>query len=159
MIEPRGEGDSTNPADSDTSRGQEAAVEVRQAVLDDVVAHARTEAPNECCGVLIGSGQRVDHAVRARNLLSSPTRYQIDPVDQFAAIKAARESGREVVGFYHSHPASSPTPSATDREEAAYPGYYYLIVSPGSLEAPAEVRAFRLQHSGNFLRIRLVPFR
>ena len=133
------------------------AIEVRQAVLDDLVAHARAEAPNECCGTLIGAGDRIERSVRARNTLGSPTRYQIDPVDQIAAIRSARERGESVVGFYHSHPSSPPTPSATYRIEAAYPGHWYLIVSPGAPSGDAEVRGFRLEVSGNFLPLALVP--
>ncbi len=132
-------------------------VEIRRAVLDEVTAHACQEAPNECCGVLIGTRQRIERAVRARNTLESATRYQIDPRDQFAAIRSARERGEAVIGFYHSHPSSPPAPSETDRAEAAYPGYYYLIVSPGSADSPRETRGFRFDESGNFEPITLVP--
>jgi proteasome lid subunit RPN8/RPN11 len=132
-------------------------VEVRRTVLEALVAHAREEAPTECCGLLVGRAGRIERAVRARNTLDSPTRYLIDPADQIAATRSARENGEAVVGFYHSHPASSPTPSATDRAEAAYPGHWYLIVSPGSASADAEVRGFRLCDSGNFLPVTLVP--
>ncbi len=135
-----------------------AAVEVSQIVLDELIAHARAEAPNECCGLLIGLGQRIEKALPARNLLKCATRYQIDPVDQFAAIRIARESRRSVVGFYHSHPATPPVPSATDREEAAYPGYCYLIVSPGPDGGEAEIRAYRFESSGNFRPVEIVPF-
>ncbi len=135
----------------------EARVEVRRAVLDHLVAHARAEAPNECCGMLIGTPQRIERAVRARNTLSSPTRYQIDPGDQIAAMRAARERGEAIVGFYHSHPASSPAPSAADRAEAAYPGHCYLIVFPGSSAAAPEIRGFRLHDSGTFRAVTLVP--
>lgn len=137
--------------------GAEPGIEVRQSVLDELVAHAREEAPNECCGLLIGTGQRIERAVRARNKLGSPSRYLIDPRDQIAAMKSARESGESVIGFYHSHPASSAAPSETDRVEAAYPGHCHLIVSPGCATAGPEVRGFRLHDSGNFLPVELVP--
>ncbi len=134
----------------------QAALEVRQAVLDELIAHARAEAPNECCGVLIGIGHRIERSVRARNTLESPTRYQIDPRDQIAAMRSARERGESVLGFYHSHPNSAPMPSPTDRLEAAYPGHCYLIVSTRSAQAP-QVLGFRLEGSGNFLPLALVP--
>lgn len=144
-------------SDSVVPHSDRPAIEVRQAVLDDLVAHAREEAPNECCGMLIGTDQRIERMVRARNILGSSTRYQIDPRDQFAAIHSAREQGQSVVGFYHSHPASPPTPSETDRTEAAYPGHCYLIVSPAGGAGGPEVRGFRLQGSGNFVPVTLVP--
>ncbi len=135
----------------------DAPIEVRQAVLEDLVAHAREEAPNECCGILVGKDGRIERSVRARNMFASPTRYQIDPRDQIAAIRGARARGESVLGFYHSHPASAPAPSATDRVEATYPDHCYLIVSPGGGSVRGEVRAFRLRESGNFTPLRLVP--
>ena len=123
---------------------------VRGAVLD----HARRALPNECCGLLIGgragAETRITRAWPARNLRRSPTRYLIDPVDHFAAIRAARAAGQAVVGAYHSHPASPPSPSATDAREADDTALVYLIASP----APAEVRAYRLD-AGQLRRVEL----
>ncbi len=132
-------------------------IEIRRAVLDDLLAHARQAAPLECCGILVGTPGRIERSVRARNTLGSPTRYQIDPADQIAAMRSARDRGETVVGFYHSHPASPPMPSDTDRSEAAYPGHCYLIVSPGAGDAESQILGFRLHASGNFLPVRLVP--
>ncbi len=133
------------------------AVEVRQSVLADVTAHAREQAPLECCGILIGNDRRIERARRARNTLASATRYLIDPEDHFDALRSARETGESVVGFYHSHPASVPIPSETDRMEAAYPGHWHLIVFPGTAVQPPDVRAFQLTDSGNFLPVAIVP--
>jgi [CysO sulfur-carrier protein]-S-L-cysteine hydrolase len=132
-------------------------VEIARPLLDEVVAHAREEAPNECCGVLLGTGGRILRLVRARNARLSPTRYLIHPEDHFGAIRLARAEGLEVVGFYHSHPRTAPEPSETDRDEAAYPGSRYLIVFPGGAGRPAEVRAFTLDEAGNFAPAVLVP--
>jgi proteasome lid subunit RPN8/RPN11 len=129
------------------------AVRVRSQVLEDVAAHARDEAPLECCGLLIGVPDRIDAALRAHNLLVSPTRFELDPVDHFDAIRRARESGLAVVGVYHSHPASPPVPSPRDVAEASYPDFLYLIAGlPGG-----EVRAYRIA-GGNFRPVALVPF-
>ncbi len=135
----------------------EPVVGVRRSVLEELLAHARREEPNECCGILIGREGRIERAMPARNSLGSPTRYLIDPHDHFAAIRSAREHGESVIGFYHSHPSTPPLPSAVDRGEAAYPGHYYLIVSPGDAAAAGEVRGFRLHESGNFVPLTLVP--
>ena len=149
----------TTSRNSEHSRGVAAtiAIEVRQSVLEAITAHARDEAPLECCGILIGRERRVERAARARNILGSTTRYLVDAEDHFAALRSARESGQSVVGFYHSHPASPPSPSETDRAEAAYPGHLHLIVFPGSATQAAEIRAFRLVDSGNFLAVEIVP--
>lgn len=116
---------------------------ITKAALDTIVAHAREALPGECCGLLIGTPARIDSAHPARNLESGATRFLIDPRDHFAAVHAARESKRFVIGVYHSHPKSSATPSAADLAEASYDDYVYLIVSLAS-EAP-ETRLYRLE--------------
>src|SRR2546421_474664 len=83
-------------------------------------ARAREALPDECCGLLIGTPLRIDGAQRARNLEPGSTRFLIDPRDHFAAIHAARESRRFVVGVYHSHPRGPAAPSPADLAEASY---------------------------------------
>lgn len=115
-----------------------------RAVWDAVLGHACRALPYECCGLLIGAAAgpvtRIARAWPARNLRRSPTRYLIDPVDHFAAIRAARETGLRVVGAYHSHPASAPRPSATDDREAEDARLVYVIASP----VRGELKAYRL---------------
>lgn len=132
-------------------------VRVRQAVLDEMDAHAREEWPNECCGLLIGRTDQIARLVRARNLRASPTRYLVDPEDHFAAIRLARAEGLELVGAYHSHPGAPPVPSATDLAEATDRHHLYVIVSPGVETLRPEVRAFRLTDAG-FESVELIPF-
>ena len=100
-------------------------------------------APRECCGVLLGVGNRILAAIPGRNLAASPTRFELDPRDHIAARRQARAAGQEVLGFYHSHPATPPRPSPTDVAEWSYPELVAVIVGPsdGSMEA----RAFRLR--------------
>jgi [CysO sulfur-carrier protein]-S-L-cysteine hydrolase len=114
---------------------------IYKGAIETMIAHARAAAPGECCGLLIGSGARIDEALPARNVDPSPKRFQIDPQDHFNAIHAARESGREIVGVYHSHPSSPAQPSASDIAEAIYTEYAYVIV--GLAMDPPEVRLFR----------------
>jgi proteasome lid subunit RPN8/RPN11 len=108
-------------------------VSIPRAVIDEMIAHARDDAPNECCGLLVGVRGEVSGAVRARNLEPSPTRYLIDPVDYLAAIKAARARAQHVIGAYHSHPDGTTTPSRRDIDEATGGrDFLYVIVSPAS---------------------------
>ena len=129
-------------------------VHMPRAVRDAVLDHARRTLPNECCGLLIGraagADTRISRAWPARNLRRSPTRYLIDPADHFAAIRAARGAGFSVVGAYHSHPTSPPSPSATDEREAEDTALLYVIASP----AQADVRAYRLD-AGRLSRVEL----
>jgi proteasome lid subunit RPN8/RPN11 len=112
-------------------------------VLDDVLAHAREEAPRECCGMLIGRGPVIARSVRARNLAESDTRFLIDPRDHVRAIRAARLAGLDVVGFYHSHPRSRAVPSPTDIAECGYAGAAHLIAGIAGDGQP-EVRLFSI---------------
>ena len=127
---------------------------MRRAVIDAMISHARAEAPLECCGLLIGRKDLVDESRPARNMRNSAVAYLVDPREHFEAIRAARLTGRVVVGAYHSHPQSPAVPSATDVAEAYDPGLLYVIVSvqPGS----ADVRAYRIE-SGHFSEVSLVP--
>ncbi len=117
--------------------------EVRAAL----VAHAERESPNECCGLLIGKGNAVGDSHPARNSVASHTKFTINPADHFVAIRKARAAGLEVVGAYHSHPASAALPSASDIAEASEGAPLMLIVS---LLPPAPiVRAFMLEPGGS----------
>lgn len=109
---------------------------------DEILAHAENGGEQEVCGILAGKRvesdetptQRghVDAVHRATNVADDPrTRYRIDPEEQLAIIESIEDAGREVVGFYHSHPTGPPVPSETDAERAAWPGYSYAICLPG----------------------------
>jgi proteasome lid subunit RPN8/RPN11 len=113
---------------------------------------ARRAAPNECCGLLIGSGDTVSDVIPTTNMAADPAcRYVIDPAEHFAAIRIARSRGAEVIGAYHSHPLSPPAPSATDRLEA-FGSFLFVII--GLAAGAAEIRAWQLE-GGNFVQ---VPF-
>jgi proteasome lid subunit RPN8/RPN11 len=113
-----------------------------------MIAHARREHPNECCGLLAGSGDLIDQCVPARNIRASATRYLIDPQDHFALIRRLRGTSRQILGAYHSHPSSPAVPSATDLAEAQYPDFVWVIVSLADPNAP-DVRAYRID-AGRF---------
>jgi [CysO sulfur-carrier protein]-S-L-cysteine hydrolase len=119
-------------------------------VVREMLGHAREEAPRECCGLLVGKLDSVVRSVRTKNLDATATRYLIDPEDHFAAIRAARAQGLEVVGAYHSHPTSAPVPSPTDVAEAnSGSDFLYVIVSLVN----DDVQAYRIAE-GEFVRIR-----
>jgi [CysO sulfur-carrier protein]-S-L-cysteine hydrolase len=113
---------------------------ISRAQWDELVEHAREEAPNECCGFLRANGGAVQEVVRSENLRASPYGYELDAKSLLAANRLDDE-GHEV-GIYHSHPRSSPTPSQTDINLAQYPHWTYLIVSLADDEPM--VRAWRI---------------
>ena len=116
---------------------------IARPALDDMLAHAHEVRPRECCGLLIGAGTAILRSVRARNLAEQPTRYLVDPADHVRALRDARASGVEVLGFYHSHPGSEAVPSPTDLAEASYPECVYLIL--GVRQGQSDVRLFRFR--------------
>lgn len=120
---------------------------INRSVLDDIVAHARESRPRECCGLLTGKDDQIVGTVRARNVADLPTRFLIDPHDHLAALRSARSTGLDVVGFYHSHPHSGAYPSPTDLAEATYPEAVHLIVGLKDDRAP-EARLFRIAEGG-----------
>lgn len=120
---------------------------VRRAVIAAIVAHARDERPNECCGLLLGTTGLVDEAVPARNERLSQTRFLVHAQDHLRALRLARATGRQVVAAYHSHPRGPASPSETDRAELNDPGLLSVIVSLAS--DPPEVLAYEWQN-GDF---------
>ncbi|MDR2164951.1 MAG: M67 family metallopeptidase [Zoogloeaceae bacterium] len=92
--------------------------------------------PNECCGVLLGrldaDGARVTEEIlpidNAREAGEQYHRFRIEADDFLRAEHVARETGRDVLGFYHSHPDHPADPSEYDREHAL-PFYSYIIIS------------------------------
>jgi [CysO sulfur-carrier protein]-S-L-cysteine hydrolase len=112
-------------------------------IYDELLAHAREEAPNECCGLIGGSDGVAKTAYRARNAEASPLRYNLDPQDQFRIMTAMDEKGEELSAIYHSHTASPAYPSQTDINLASYPDALYLIVSLADGEK--DLRGYRIE--------------
>ena len=123
-------------------------------ILDEMLAHARGDAPNECCGLLIGKRGAIEQSVRAGNLQASSNRYLIDPADHFAAVHAARKLGLAVIGAYHSHPAGDAVPSATDINEASGDADFVYVIVAVAEGADEAVRAY-LFNRGTSRSIRL----
>jgi proteasome lid subunit RPN8/RPN11 len=128
-----------------------AALDLAEALVDQLIAAARRAAPREGCGLLVGTGCRVVRVVETANAASSPTLYAIPPEEHLAAVRAARAEGLDVIGAYHSHPHSTAVPSATDAAEA-FADFTFVIV--GLVPAP-DVRAWRFA-DGNFAEVALV---
>lgn len=117
---------------------------ISQALIDEMVAHAREDLPNECCGMIGGRDGEATRVVRVENAAASPLRYEMDPQGQYDALKAIEDAGEELIGIYHSHTRSAAYPSQTDVNEAVmWPEQAYVIVSLEDEEAP-DVKAYDL---------------
>ncbi len=117
----------------------------------EMVQHAQSELPNECCGMLAGrlcveSGLcRVEQRYPLVNELASPRAYRSDPRSMFDAEKARRLAGLEFVATYHSHPTSAAIPSATDLAQNYSPDVACFIL--GMLDEPPTLRGWWLTES------------
>jgi [CysO sulfur-carrier protein]-S-L-cysteine hydrolase len=101
---------------------------IARSLLDEIIAHARAEAPNECVG-MISSRDGVAVAVhRATNAAASPLRYEIDGMEQYRIQTEIEDEGLDLGAIYHSHTRSAPEPSQTDVNLAFYPEALYIIV-------------------------------
>jgi proteasome lid subunit RPN8/RPN11 len=95
-------------------------------IRDELAGHARAEAPNEACGLIVLRDGRAERYLRGRNTLESPYRFQLD-VDPDAWF--LEDEGFELAVF-HSHPETAPRPSRTDIENVGlWTGKPYVIYS------------------------------
>ncbi len=117
---------------------------VTRSAIEEIIAHARDDDPNECCGLLGGDGE-ISTVYRARNAEASPLRYSVHPTDQLRIMERIEAAGEELVGIYHSHTKSEAFPSQTDINLAElWPDPLYLICSLLDPERPV-VRAFAIR--------------
>jgi len=93
-------------------------------VRAQIAEHARAEAPNESCGLLLLDGDRAVEYVPAINKAASPYRFELylDPT-RWSEIELEQ-------AVVHSHLSSPPRPSRTDVENIGlWAGKPYLIYS------------------------------
>jgi proteasome lid subunit RPN8/RPN11 len=118
-------------------------VKIARALHDDLVAHAREDSPNECCGLIATRDGEAVRVVRVTNAAASPLRYEMEPREQLAAITAIDDDDLEIGAIYHSHTRSAPEPSQTDINLARnWPDPIYVIV--GVHTDADDVRAWRI---------------
>jgi proteasome lid subunit RPN8/RPN11 len=117
---------------------------IARALLDRIVAHARRDFPNECCGMIATDADRAVAVHEAQNLAASPFRFEVDGVQLHHALTEIEDAGHELGAIYHSHTRSQPYPSQTDLNFAAgWPGVEWLIVGLAA-DAEPEIRSFRI---------------
>ena len=119
------------------------------ALAEQLLAHARAEAPNEACGILSGD-QATGHATTyhpARNADASPYVYTVHPDDLVRIVMGLDDAGEDLVAIFHSHIRTPAVPSPTDRRQATYPDAVYLLASladPAATPMQA-LRAWRIR--------------
>lgn len=109
-------------------------MKIEQSVIDEIIAQARKEAPDESCGYLLGKNDTdgdgvVTENYPMENVDHSPEHFSFAPREQFAALRYAREKGLKILANWHSHPASPSRPSQEDLRLANDPSIRYAILS------------------------------
>ena len=132
-------------------------LQIPRALIDEMVAHAREDLPNEACGQVNGLNGKAVTAHRVKNIEASPYRYSMDPLAMLKLENEREENGETLFAIYHSHVASEAYPSATDIRQAffppgefdhepMFPECFYILVSLA--QDPPEVRAFKISQGG-----------
>ena len=87
-------------------------------------------APEEICGLLFGTGCRVDSFILTKNAAENRTlHFEIDPAALITAEREMRSGGTQILGYFHSHPNGSIQPSKTDAACAIPDGRFWLILN------------------------------
>ncbi len=105
---------------------------IRADLVEEIVAHARRDHPDEACGVIAGpddGSDRPQRFVPMLNAARSPTFYEFDSADLLALYKDMDARDEVPVVIYHSHTATEAYPSRTDVSYASEPYAHYVLVS------------------------------
>lgn len=111
--------------------------------------HARSELPNEACGLVSGivqTGMAVEFHP-AQNSERSPLRYNVHPDDLLRITLEIEAAGRDLLAIFHSHTRTPAVPSATDLRVAMYPEPIYVLATLADPAATPEgaLRAWRIR--------------
>ena len=100
----------------------------------EMVRHAKSTFPNECCGAMLGAidgdNKTVKRAVALENAHQGPQqeRYELRPEDLMRADREARQAGMDLIGIFHSHPDCDAYFSQTDLKNSC-PWYSFVVLS------------------------------
>ena len=132
-------------------------VQIARTLVDEMIAHAREDLPNEACGIVHARGGEPVSVHRVTNVAASPYRFEMHGIEQLRLEEARDDAGETLFAIYHSHVASRAYPSPTDvrmaffppgelDREPAYPGALYVLVSLA--EDPPPVHAYHIRQGG-----------
>ena len=115
---------------------------IPQEIIDELIAQAQKDAPDESCGYLLGVDDTVTENYWMENIDHSSEHFSFAPKDQFAALRYARQKGLKILANWHSHPASPSRPSQEDLRLANDPTIRYAILS--LLDGKVNLNSFKI---------------
>jgi proteasome lid subunit RPN8/RPN11 len=106
-------------------------LQIRRELVDEIVAHARRDHPDEACGVIAGpeGSDSPERYIPMLNAARSPTFYEFDSGDLLRLYRDMDAKDEVPVVVYHSHTATDAYPSRTDVSYASEPDAHYVLVS------------------------------
>ena len=124
-------------------------LQISQDLVNKLLAHARTDHPDEACGVIAGpaGSDRPTRFIPMVNAARSPTFYEFDSADLLKLYRELDSNDEDPVVIYHSHTSTEAYPSRTDIAYASEPFAHYVLVSTretGTEDGPYELRSFRI---------------
>lgn len=115
-------------------------IRIPEGVLTVIRKLAEEDPHIETCGYLAGNGEEVKEIFPMTNMDQSPEHFTFVPEEQFSVLDKAEKAGLDLIGVYHSHPASPARMSAEDIRLAYDTSIFYLIYSL----LTQELKAFRV---------------
>lgn len=124
-------------------------LQISQGLVANLLAHARTDHPDEACGVIAGpaGSDSPTRFIPMINAARSPTFYEFDSADLLKLYRELDSNDEDPVVIYHSHTSTEAYPSRTDIAYASEPFAHYVLVSTretGTEDGPYELRSFRI---------------
>ena len=124
-------------------------LQISQGLVANLLAHARTDHPDEACGVIAGpaGSDCPTRFIPMVNAARSPTFYEFDSADLLKLYRELDSNDEDPVVIYHSHTSTEAYPSRTDIAYASEPFAHYVLVSTretGTEDGPYELRSFRI---------------
>ena len=131
-------------------------------LIDQINQAAESAYPNECCGLLAGTGDVgrdiiVTRIAESENVSNQGLRdrFEVDPKVRFDLMRELEDGPERIVGHYHSHPDHPANPSEYDLTMAFEPDLVWLIVGVDS-GSVSDHKAHRIdEQSAAFIEIPL----
>ena len=93
-------------------------IKISESLRKNLELHANEQNPYEACAILLGSkDEKIWEATEiflTENIEKSEINFTVSNEQLLEGYKMAEEKGLDVVGIFHSHPKSLPSPSNTD---------------------------------------------